>query len=105
DSAIAAPLAVPDLSGGDSARGQAIFSGLQARCEQCHAFRGRGGTVGPDLTEIGLKGRAEIYRDIAAPSAAIRPDYTSYTVATQDGRVIVGVVRAEGPDAIRVTDT
>jgi putative heme-binding domain-containing protein len=105
DPATAAPLAVPDLSGGDPARGQAIFAGVQARCEQCHAFRGRGGAVGPDLTEIGSKGRAEIYRDIAAPSAAIRPDYTSYTVATQDGRIAVGVVRAEGADAIRVTDT
>jgi putative heme-binding domain-containing protein len=105
DAAIAAPLTVPDLSGGDPARGRAIFSGDQARCAQCHAFRGQGGQVGPDLTEIGRKSRAEIYRDIAAPSAAIEPDYTSYTIATTDGRVIVGVVRAEGADAIRVTDT
>src|SRR5207244_11626447 len=72
---------------------------------QCHTFSGRGGKVGPDLTDIGRKGRAEIYRDIAAPSAAIEPDYTSYTVATREGQVVVGVVRAEGADAIRVTDT
>ena len=61
--------------------------------------------MGPDLTEIGRKGRAEIYRSIAAPSAAIEPDYISYTVATKDGQVVVGLVRAEGADAIRVTDT
>jgi putative heme-binding domain-containing protein len=103
--AIAAPLAVPDLSGGDPARGQVIFSGNQARCAQCHTFRGTGGQVGPDLTEIGRKGRAEVYRGIAAPSAAIEPDYTSYTVATKDGQVVAGIVRAEGADAIRVTDT
>ena len=105
DAAIAAPMAVPDLSGGDPARGQALFSGDQARCAQCHAFRGQGVKVGPDLTDIARKSRAEIYRDIATPSAAIDPDYTSYTVATRDGRVVVGVVRAEGADAIRVTDT
>jgi putative heme-binding domain-containing protein len=105
DAATTAPLVLPDLSGGDAGRGQALFSGDQARCAQCHTFRGQGGKVGPDLTEIGKKGRAEIYRSMAAPSAAIEPDYTSYTVATKDGQVLVGVVRAEGQDAIRVTDT
>ena len=100
-----APLVLPDLSGGDAARGQALFSGDQARCAQCHTFRGQGGKVGPDLTEIGKKGRADIYRSMAAPSASIEPDYTAYTVATKDGTVHVGVVRAEGQDTIRVTDT
>ena len=66
----------PTSSGGDPARGKTIFNGEQARCSQCHAFRGQGGKVGPDLTEIGKKGRAEIYRAIAAPSASIEPEFT-----------------------------
>jgi putative heme-binding domain-containing protein len=103
--ATAAPLVVPDLSGGDPARGRALFHGEQARCAQCHAFRGEGGQVGPDLTDVARKGRADIYRSIAAPSATIEPDYTTYTVATRDGQVLSGVVRAEGPDDIKVTDT
>lgn len=105
DAATAAPLVVPDLAGGDPARGQTIFFGDQARCSQCHTFRGQGAKVGPDLTDIGVKGRAEIYRSIAAPSAAIEPAYTSYTVATKDGQVVVGLVRAEGLDTVKVTDT
>jgi len=100
-----APLVVPDLAGGDPVRGKTLFTGDQVRCSQCHAFRGQGGKVGPDLSDIGRKGRAEIYRSIAAPGAAIEPDYISYTVATRDGQVVVGLVRAEGADAIRVTDT
>ena len=96
---------VPDLSGGDPERGRVLFRGEQARCAHCHAFRGEGGRIGPDLSAIAEKGRAEIFRSIAAPSAAIEPDYTTYTVASRDGRVFSGVVRAEGPDAIRVTDT
>ncbi len=103
--ATAAPLAIPDLSGGDAERGRTIFRGDQARCAHCHIFRGEGGQVGPDLNEVSSKGRAEIYRSIAAPSAAIDPDFTTYTVATRDGRVLSGVVRAEGPEEIQVTDT
>jgi thiosulfate/3-mercaptopyruvate sulfurtransferase len=103
--AVSAPLVVPDLSGGDAARGQTLFLGDQARCSQCHAFRGQGGKIGPDLTDLAKKDRAEIYRAIAAPSASIEPEYTSYTVATTSGQVLVGVVHADGPDSIRITDT
>jgi putative heme-binding domain-containing protein len=95
----------PNLTGGDSRRGEAIFFGEQARCSQCHALGGRGGTSGPDLTEVGRKGRDQIYRSIAAPSAEIAPDYMTYTVATKDGRVMAGLVRAQGAEAIQVTDT
>jgi putative heme-binding domain-containing protein len=97
--------AVPDLAGGDPVRGRAVFYGEQSRCSQCHAVRGEGGKIGPDLTDISKKSRAEIYRSIAAPSDAIEPEFLSYTVATRAGQVMVGVVRAEGADAIRVTDT
>jgi putative heme-binding domain-containing protein len=96
---------VPDLSGGDPAAGQVIFNGERARCSQCHAVRGQGAQVGPDLSDIGKKGRAEIYRAIATPSASIEPAYVSFTVATTDGRVAAGIVRAEGADKVRITDT
>jgi len=95
---------VPDLGGGVAKRGEKLFFSEQARCSQCHAFGGRGGTVGPDLTSVGRKGKEQIYRSIAAPSAEIAPEYVPYTVATRDGRVLAGIVRAEGADAIRVTD-
>jgi putative heme-binding domain-containing protein len=67
--------------------------------------RGQGGDVGPDLSDLFKSDRASVYRDIAEPSAVIRPEYISYTVALKDGRVAVGIVRAEGADAIRVSDT
>lgn len=105
-SASSAPLKVPvpDLGGGVAKRGEVLFFSDQGRCSQCHTFGGRGGNVGPDLTDVGRKGKEQIYRSIAAPSAEISPDYVPYTVATLDGRVLAGVVRAEGADAIRVTD-
>jgi putative heme-binding domain-containing protein len=101
----AAPVTVPDLSGGDPNRGEALFFGDQARCAACHVFRGRGANIGPDLTDIARKGKEQIYRSIAAPSAEIAPDYVPHTVSAHDGRVFAGLVRAEGASAIRITDT
>jgi putative heme-binding domain-containing protein len=49
--------------------------------------------------------RARIYREIESPSTVIHPDYRPYTVAAKDGRVVAGIVRAEGAEAIRVLDT
>ena len=95
----------PGLTGGDVRRGEALFFGDLARCSQCHAMGGRGGKSGPDLSEIGRKGRDQVYRSIAAPSAEIAPDYMTYTVASKDGRVMAGVVRAQGAEMIQVTDT
>jgi putative heme-binding domain-containing protein len=95
----------PELAGGDPARGAAIFRGEEAKCATCHAFRGEGGKVGPDLSNLHERDAASIYRDIAEPSATINPDYVPYTVVLKDGRVLAGVVRSEGADAIRVLDT
>jgi putative heme-binding domain-containing protein len=101
-----APPALPvELAGGDPQRGEALFFGDQAKCSQCHKVGGKGGEVGPDLTALWTRDRAEIYRDIFEPSAVINPDYVPYTIALKNGQVLAGTVRAEGADAIRVTDT
>jgi mono/diheme cytochrome c family protein len=39
---------------GDPARGQALF--VSKECVQCHAVRGAGGRIGPDLGRIAVKG-------------------------------------------------
>ena len=59
---------------------------------------------GPRFDQGRFQGPGQIYRNIAAPSASIEPDYTSYTVATRAGQVVAEVVHAEGPDAIQVVD-
>jgi putative heme-binding domain-containing protein len=93
------------LEGGDPARGEAVFYGERARCSQCHKVGARGGDVGPDLSDRAGTPALDVYRDIAEPSASIHPDYTAYIVATKDGQVVAGVVRAEDAETVRVTDT
>ena len=93
------------LEGGDEARGEAVFFAEKGKCSACHKVGDRGGEVGPELTDLGTRmDRAEIYHAIDAPSASIEPDYLPYTVATAEGRVFSGVVRAEGAEQIRVLD-
>ena len=92
------------LSGGDPARGEAVFLGEQAKCSTCHRVGEKGGVVGPDLSDLAGLDRAWVYRNIIEPSSSIHPDYVSYTVTMKDGRVAMGVVRAEGADALKVGD-
>jgi len=99
------PENVPDLTGGDPRKGLVVFAGNEAKCANCHKARGQGGNVGPDLDNQVGRDRKDVYRDIYEPSARIHPDYVPYTLALKDGRVVVGTVRAEGADAVRVTDT
>ncbi|HXT60188.1 MAG TPA: ThuA domain-containing protein [Pirellulales bacterium] len=99
------PAALPaELAGGDWNRGKEIFFGKEAKCSACHVRGGEGGKVGPDLSNLVHRDAASVLRDVTEPSAAINPDYVSYTLALEDGRVLTGVVRAEGADKIRVLD-
>ena len=100
-----APIETPDLAGGDPAKGAAVFASDEAKCVNCHKARGRGGTVGPDLDDQAGRDPKTVYRDVFAPSARVHPDYVAYTLGLKDGRVLVGMVRAEGADAVRVVDT
>ena len=95
----------PDLAGGDPKRGEAVFFGDAAKCANCHQVGGKGGKVGPDLTDVFKRPLAEVYRDVAEPSTVIRAAYVPYTLALKDGRVLAGIVRAEGASAVRLTDT
>ena len=95
----------PELADGDPRRGEAVFTSEQARCSACHKVRGKGGEVGPDLSNLVHRDAASVYRDIAEPDATIHPDYVPYTIALKDGRVLTGLVRSEGDAALRVTGT
>ena len=101
----AIPAFPASMAGGDPSRGEAVYFGEAAKCSACHAIRGKGGQVGPDLSDLSRKDPAMVYRDILDPSAAIHPDYVPYIVNTNEGRVVAGVARSEGKDAIRVVGT
>ncbi len=73
-------------------RGAAVF---EKNCAQCHAFRGRGHEVGPNLGEFAGKSISDFVQAMFDPNSAINPNYLAYQVETKDGRSLSGIVRGE----------
>ena len=75
---------------GDARRGRTLFEG-KGECTDCHAVRGAGSRVGPDLTSIGLIRRAgEIERSLLDPKAEVQPENRCYKVSPKGGKPVVG---------------
>jgi putative heme-binding domain-containing protein len=75
---------------GDARRGRALFEG-KGECRDCHAVRGDGSRVGPDLTRIGLVRRAgEIERSLLDPAAEVQPENRFYKVLPKNGQPVIG---------------
>jgi len=93
------------LGGGNPQRGRVAFHGERAKCATCHRVDGVGGEVGPDLSQLRDRSLDDLFQDIAEPSASIHPNFTSFTIALKDGRVMAGVVRAKGEKELRLVDS
>lgn len=91
---------------GDAARGQKLFTDLKGlACVKCHSVGGQGGAVGPELTGLAAKyNQEEIATSILYPSAKIASGYESLIVATKDGRVLTGVVKADTTSGLELED-
>ncbi|HVK11919.1 MAG TPA: ThuA domain-containing protein, partial [Gemmataceae bacterium] len=101
--AAAEPAEIPELKGGNWARGRREFFGEQAGCAKCHAVRGEGTNIGPDLSNLPHRDDASVLRDITEPSFAINPDHITQIVTLDDGRVLTGAVRTNG-DRLLIAD-
>ena len=72
---------------GDPYRGWELF---QASCAKCHRMFGNGGSVGPELTGYQRDDTPRMLLHIVNPSLEIREGFETYTVRTEDGRIISG---------------
>ncbi len=89
---------------GDAKAGQAIYN-VKA-CAACHLVNGKGGSLGPELTEIGLRRSLQFLRNsIVDPGSYIDPEFRSATVVTREGKRIRGVVLNEDDYSIQLRDS
>ncbi|MEO8426630.1 MAG: c-type cytochrome, partial [Verrucomicrobiota bacterium] len=87
---------------GDIARGKEVFT---ATCAVCHLFDGQGGKVGPDLTGIAVRDRAEILTEILDPNRSVEANYRLWNVTTKDGETFSGRLDTETQTTVEILDT
>jgi len=65
-------------------------------CSHCHAMRGEGGNIGPDLTQIGTRfSTRDIMEAIILPSKTISDQYATTEFQLKNGKTTVGKITAE----------
>ena len=95
----------PEKAGGDPAAGQALYEGKGA-CAQCHWIDRRGGVLGPDLSEIGLRRALRFLREsLTDPDKQIADDYRTVSVVTTEGERIQGIELNQDEYTIQLRDT
>ncbi|HWB09234.1 MAG TPA: PVC-type heme-binding CxxCH protein [Pirellulales bacterium] len=83
------------------AAGRNVFFSQRVGCYGCHRVAGKGGTVGPDLSQIGrFRSRGELLESIVFPSLIVVPEFRSYSIITSRGKTVTGLVRRETAEAL-----
>jgi putative heme-binding domain-containing protein len=91
---------------GDAKAGKALFfdSSKSRSCHACHSIDGVGAAIGPDLSKVGSRSARELVQAILLPGEAVDPRYVGVRLTLADGEKIVGIVREEDEQAIRIYD-
>jgi putative heme-binding domain-containing protein len=90
---------------GDPSAGKVVFEG-SGRCLACHAINERGGTVGPDLSWIGILRSDESLRtSLVDPHAHVSPEYFTVAIRTKAGERVEGIRLNEDDVSIQIRDT
>jgi putative heme-binding domain-containing protein len=82
---------------GDAAAGEKAFKKV---CAQCHKIYGEGAEVGPDITRNGRNDFTQLLSNVFDPSLVIGAGYRSFTVVTNGGRVLNGLLVEDSPQRV-----
>ncbi len=86
--------------GGDPGHGEEVFGD---NCAECHKIKDEGGEIGPDLSQIGLKGLKFISESILKPSKKITAGFETYEVVDSEGRKHIGLKTRDEAGEIDIT--
>lgn len=74
-------------------------------CIACHAFKGEGGAVGPDLTLLGGRfSTREIIESMTEPSKVISDQYGTASIQLKNGAMHLGRLVNEGTDLVQIQE-
>jgi len=89
---------VPDMKG-DVPAGREVF---KRECAKCHRLEGVGYDLGLPLATVKSRGREGVLMHILDPNREVNPTYLNYTVLTDDGLTVTGMIAAETPTSIEL---
>ena len=88
---------------GNVGRGRRLFE--ETTCSNCHKLDGVGRHVALDLSRLTNKSPRSLLVHTIDPNRLVEHRYLEYTVLTDDGLQIVGMMLDEATDSITVADT
>jgi putative heme-binding domain-containing protein len=99
----------PEPLPGDPAKGKLVYE--RADCGKCHIIAGNGGSLGPELTEVGARRGVQFLRDAllhpGKDRALTKDGYAAHLpvlVVKKDGRVLTGIRVNEDTFTIQLRD-
>ena len=96
--------AMENTAPGDRKAGEELFWG-KAACGGCHRIQGRGGNLGPDLSNVGaMRALPQIRDSILDPDAEISSGYESVSVSLKSGKTLRGVARNRTNYSLQLQD-
>jgi putative heme-binding domain-containing protein len=89
---------------GDAAAGQRIFAGKGA-CMTCHSIGNEGGSLGPDLADVGRRRDVQYLQEsLLSPEADVPARYRAIQVVTRSGQTVAGIKLNEDDVSVQVRD-
>lgn len=89
---------------GDAALGQTIFWG-KAGCNECHSILGKGGKIGPDLSDAGgSRSTAVIRMAIEDPGSNGSKGFEKAHIVLKNGKTVDGVLKNRNNFSLQVLD-
>lgn len=82
---------------GDAVRGRVYFV---ETCLKCHAYKGEGRGIAPDLTGMGIHGKHELLIRVIDPNRQVETNYISFNVRLKNGEVFNGLLGKETKELV-----
>jgi putative heme-binding domain-containing protein len=94
----------PETVPGDPKSGQELYR-TKGHCSKCHIISGQGGSLGPELTEIGTRrSAAHLRATVLDPGSTLPEEFLEVRLVTGEGVHLTGVRINEDIFSIQVMD-
>jgi cytochrome c oxidase cbb3-type subunit 3 len=89
---------------GKAIAGRAIYEG-KGNCTDCHAIGRNGGSLGPDLSDVGRRRTLQFLEEsLVNPNADVPVRYRAIAVVTKSGETVAGIRLNEDDVSIQLRD-